>query len=87
MLLRTASSLQRRKFLQRVSAGFGGLALPDLLRLRAAASGRSRREPTAVILLWTTGGMSQIETYDPKPDAPLEYRGEFQPIATSTPGL
>jgi hypothetical protein len=33
--------------------------------------------------LWLTGGMSQLDTFDPKPDAPLEYRGEFAPISTN----
>src|SRR4051812_45318748 len=72
----------------------GGLALPDLLRLRAEAAesggpaaGGSRRTDTAVILVWCHGGASHLETYDPKPDAPPEYRGPFGAIETSLPGL
>jgi len=71
-----------------------GLGLTDLLRLRAAAeanparpsTGRTRR-PTSVILVWCHGGPSHLETYDPKPDAPAEYRGPFGAIETSLPGL
>lgn len=43
--------------------------------------------PTSVILFWMWGGPSQIETFDPKPNAPSEYRGPFRPIATSVPGI
>jgi hypothetical protein len=62
-----------------------GLWLGDLLRLRAAEP--VSRTDTSVILLWLAGGPSQLETYDLKPHAPAEYRGEFRPIRTSVPGL
>src|SRR5262249_386954 len=42
---------------------------------------------TAVILVWCRGGMSHLDTFDPKPEAPTEYRGPFAPIATRTPGM
>ena len=66
----------------------GGLTLGGLLRMReaAAAQGRARRN-TAVIFLELAGGPTQFETYDPKPDAPVEYRGPFQPIQTAIPGV
>src|SRR5262249_30245918 len=59
-----------------------------LLRLRARATeeGRPTRD-TACILVWLDGGPSHIDTYDPKPDAPAEYRGQFRPIRTRVPGL
>src|SRR5262245_15924628 len=63
----------------------GGMSLADVLAARAAAG---RSDPhTAVILFWMWGGPSQFETFDPKPDAPSEYRGPFRPIRTRVPGL
>jgi uncharacterized protein (DUF1501 family) len=79
----------RRGFLQVGLAGFASLSLPGILRLQAAqgAQGSSKRERTAVIMVWKPGGCSHIDTYDPKPDAPLEYRGPFNTIDTKVPGL
>ncbi len=74
----------RRAFLQAGLAGFGSLSLPGLHSLRAASP---QRERTAVILVWLRGGASHLDTYDPKPDAPDDYRGPFKAIATRTPGL
>src|SRR4051812_19107397 len=79
--------LQRREFLRAGLAAFGSLSLPGLLRLRAESGSPASRERTAVIVVWLRGGASHLETYDPKPDAPSEYRGPFNPIATKTPGL
>jgi hypothetical protein len=68
--------------------GLSGLGLSDFLRLRAAGEAAGRPAPdTAVILVWLPGGLSHIDTYDMKPGAPLEYRGEFRPIRTVVPGL
>ena len=78
--------VDRRSVLRAGSFGLGGLALSDLLRLRAAAGNASPPE-TSVILLWLSGGPSQLETYDLKPEAPVEYRGEFRPIGSAVPGL
>ncbi len=69
---------------------FGGLALGDLLRLQALAKSTGRslpNEENAVILLWLPGGPPHMETYDLKPNAPAEFRGEFRPIPTIVPGL
>ncbi|MFO0844792.1 MAG: DUF1501 domain-containing protein [Gemmataceae bacterium] len=77
--------LTRRECLRAGLAGFGALSLPGLLRLRAVAAPPGER--TAVILVWLRGGASHLDTYDPKPDAPAEYRSPFGPIATRTPGL
>ena len=78
--------MHRRKFLRIGLAGFGSLSLPGLMRLRSAAAAPST-ERTAVILVWLRGGASHLDTFDPKPAAPSDYRGPFEPIATQTPGL
>ena len=80
--------VSRRSFLEAGSLALGGLSLSELLRARAAASeiGRPATD-TAVILIWLQGGPSHLETYDLKPDAPTEYRGEFNPISTLVPGM
>ncbi len=79
----------RRDFLKVGSAGLLGLALPDLLRARASAGGPAARGKlaTGVIQVWLSGGPSTIDMWDPKPEAPEEYRGEFRAIATSAPGV
>jgi uncharacterized protein (DUF1501 family) len=70
---------------RRLFLGMGSLALADVLRLQAADGLRSRDK--AVIFVYLNGGPSHIDMYDPKPDAPVEYRGEFKPIATNVPGV
>lgn len=77
--------LSRRDFLQVGSLAVGGLALSDLLAARAAA-GTSNAD-TSVIFLYLHGGPSQLETYDLKPQAPVEYRSVFHPIPTNVPGM
>ena len=80
--------IPRRRFLQAGSLLWGGLGLSDLLRLRAASADQELGgRHTSVILVWLEGGPSQFETYDPKPEAPLEYRGEFSAIDSCVPGL
>lgn len=82
-----ADRFSRRKLLHVGWLGMGGLALADLLRLRAEAGPIATQKETAVILLWLGGGPSQLETYDMKPQAPSEVRGPFRPIATNRPGI
>ena len=84
-----ARTLTRRGFLEAGTLALGGLHLGDLFRLRAeAAASADRPEPdTAVILIWLQGGPSHMETYDLKPSAPVDYRGEMRPIATTAPGM
>src|SRR5436190_14551943 len=77
----------RREFLRAGLAAFGSLSLPALFRMRAEAAPSKPRERTAVIIVWLRGGGSHLETYDPKPDAPSEYRGPYGTLATRTPGL
>lgn len=75
----------RRWFLQTGLAGFAGLTLADTLRVRAANA--ASRAPRSVILFWLSGGPSQIDTWDPKPDAPVEIRGPYATIPTAVPGM
>lgn len=81
-----AGPVSRRSFLQAGVLTLGGLSLADLLRLRSAAATADSRD-TAIILIWLQGGPSHLETYDLKPDAPLDYRGEMNPIRTRVPGM
>ena len=67
------------------SVGLSGLALPTLLSLRADAASLPRAKSCIVIYLW--GGIAHQESWDPKPEALSELRGEFQPISTATPGV
>jgi Protein of unknown function (DUF1501) len=76
------SDLARRDFLKLALGGLG-LSLPSFLRASTAPQTRARS--CIVINCW--GGMSHHETWDTKPDAPKEYRGEFNPIATAIPGI
>lgn len=80
--------LTRRRFLHTGSLLSLGLGLSEITRLRAVAgeSGHSRSD-TAVILVWIPGGLSHMDTYDLKPEAPAEYRGEFVPIRANVPGV
>lgn len=82
----------RRAVLQAGVLGLGSwcLGLDDLFRLRAQAAGAGKDASDRVkncILIWLAGGPSHIDTFDPKPDAPSEYRGEFKPIDTAVAGL
>jgi uncharacterized protein (DUF1501 family) len=77
----------RRWFLQTGFSGFAGLSLPGLLRCRAEGRTGNKTDRKAVILIWLSGGPSQLDTWDPKPDAPSEMRGPFGSIATKVPGV
>ncbi|MEK6257390.1 MAG: DUF1501 domain-containing protein [Planctomycetota bacterium] len=81
----SASPCSRRAFLRAGALTLGGLTLADVLAGRAAAG--TPQQDTSVILLYLHGGPSQLETYDLKPDAPIEYRSVFNPISTNVPGL
>ncbi|MEX0700871.1 MAG: DUF1501 domain-containing protein [Planctomycetales bacterium] len=86
---RLRDGVSRRKFLKIGGMALGGMALPDLLRLRAAGNAAASpvRLPKSVIMVYLFGGPSHIDTYDLKPEAPVDYRGEFQPIRTNVPGF
>src|SRR5262245_33763692 len=77
----------RREFLRAGSLGPFGLGLPQLLRRNNVSAQTTRRPAKACILLFMWGGPAQQDTWDPKPQAPQEYRGEFKPISTTVPGL
>src|SRR6266567_465939 len=84
---------RRRDFLKLGVGSFMGLGMVDLLRQRARAAevarGAGKSSPSNVncILIWMDGGPSHYESFDPKPDAPIDIRGEFKPIKTSGPGV
>ncbi len=81
---RFCDGISRRNFL-RIGAFGAGLTLADMLRLRGtAATGTSSK---AAIMIQLEGGPSHLDMYDLKPEAPMEYRGEFKPIRTNVPGV
>src|SRR3954469_24119742 len=82
---RYCDGVSRRSFLKIGGLAMGGLALPDLLRAEAAAGVNGSHK--AVIMVYLSGGLSHQDTFDLKPDAPSEIRGEFKPIPTVVPGI
>jgi len=78
--------LTRRRLLQVGSLGLLGLTLPDLLQARAASPSRNRSEKSCIFIM-QYGGMSHIDSLDPKPDAPEALRGPYKPISTRIPGV
>src|SRR5947209_711547 len=82
---RHCDGLSRREVLTAGALGLGGLTLPQLLRAEAAAGIKSSTK--AIINIHLDGGPPQLDMIDPKPDAPVEIRGEFRPIATKVAGL
>ncbi len=87
--LNGVSNRSRREFLRAGGLGLLGFGLPGLLRARAdsLAAGSTFGRAKACILLFMWGGPAQQETWDLKPDAPEQVRGEFRPIATNVPGI
>ncbi len=79
--------VSRRSFLTAGTLGLGGLSMADALRLRAEAGEAKQELDTSVIFVWLPGGPPHMEMYDMKPDAPLDYRGIFNPIRTNVSGL
>jgi hypothetical protein len=79
-------SATRRAFLRAGVLGTAGLTLSQLLRHEAKAKAAAKSE-NSVIILWMRGGPSHIDMWDPKPDAPAEYRGEFGVSSSSVPGI
>jgi len=77
-------SRSRRSFLRVGALGVGGLTLANLLRAESAGKVRSHK---SVIMVYLSGGMAHQDTFDPKPNAPGEVRGEFKAIATALPGV
>ena len=86
---RMCDGITRRNMLRVGGLAFGGLNLAALLRSEAAAAQASQPSPRrkAVIQVWLAGGPSHIDMYDLKPNAPVEFRGEFKPINTNVSGI
>jgi hypothetical protein len=84
-LSRCPGTLSRRAFLRSGLLCLGGLGLADLLRLQGRAAGSANGK--SIVMLWLWGGPSHMETFDLKPDAPGEYRGDFRPVRTNVPGI
>ena len=82
---RLCDGVSRRDFLKIGALSVGGFTLPDLLRAEAQAADRATGK--SVINIFLTGGPPHIDMFDLKPNAPREYRGEYQPIATNVPGI
>src|SRR5688500_16992814 len=84
---RTCSAIGRRSFLRlAASAPLGlGLATPGAALIAAEAAKAARAKSVIFVFLW--GAPSHLDTFDPKPDAPAEYRGPFGVIPTRTPGV
>lgn len=83
------AGMPRRDFLQIGLGAMSGLGLGNLMQARAATAKAAGKSPDDVrcILVWLDGGPTHHESFDPKPDAPAEIRGEFKPIRTSVPGV
>src|SRR5687768_1047939 len=90
------NGVSRRDVLAVGSLGIGGLTLAGLLEGRAAAkeaghgsagASPSQNRQKSVVNIWMRGGPSHIDSFDMKPDAPPEVRGEFKPISTNVPGI
>ncbi len=79
----------RRRVLQGLSAGVLGYGLGDLLALQTAMadSGNPHQQARNVLVIYEEGGISQMDTWDPKPDAPADHRSPYHPISTNVPGI
>src|SRR5215217_1096716 len=86
-----ADDLNRRQWLRFALAGGLGVGVPTGAAVRASPAATSHApgfgRARSVLLIYANGGPSQLETWDPKPDAPVEIRGAFGSIATRVPGL
>ncbi len=85
---RYCDGASRRDFLKVGALTAFGLTLPDVLRMRAAAAAQGKEaKKTACILIWQAGGASHMDMWDPKPNAPLEFKGPFNAIPTNVNGV
>jgi hypothetical protein len=81
---RFCDGVTRRSFLQIGALAMGGMSLPTLLQAEERSGSRSQK---SIIMVYLSGGLSHHDSFDMKPDAPDEIRGEFRPIQTSVPGI
>ena len=77
--------VSRRDVLKVGALTYFGLTLPEFLAMRSAAAATAKAD--SVIVLWCSGGPSHVDSFDPKPDAPAEFRGEFKAIPTNVDGI
>jgi hypothetical protein len=84
---RNCDGVSRRNFLQVGALGYGGLTLSHLLAARAATDAQAVSNDTSVVWLWLNGGPTHIETFDPKMNAPVEFRSVTGEVKTVLPGV
>ena len=93
LAVRTCQGITRREWLRAGGVGFLGLSLPELLRAQAQATETRKASPgtfgraKSCMIVFLNGGASHHDTFDMKPDAPAEIRGEFKPIDSNVPGI
>ena len=83
---RYCDGISRRDFLKVGALTVGGLSMADMLRMKAHG-GAGPKPGKSVIMVFLHGGPTHLDTYDMKPAAPVEFRGEFRPIHTNVPGI
>lgn len=84
---RECQGIHRREFLQVGSLAGLGLTLPGMLAARKAVAAPAPASDVNCILIWTQGGTSHHDTFDPKPEAPASVKGEYEAIDTAVPGV
>ena len=84
---RSCDGVSRRSFLQVGALAGLGVSLPTVLASQRSARADSKKDNVNCILIWTRGGTSHHDTFDPKPEAPVSVRGEFNVIDTALPGI
>jgi hypothetical protein len=85
--VRYCDGISRRNFLHVGAVGLAGVTLADLLRADEANKGNRSYSRKSIINVYLGGGPSHLDTFDLKPEAPKEFRGEFNPIDTNVPGI
>ncbi len=85
--MKDCQGISRRNVLQMGVLGVGGLTLADYLKLQTQGAISPQRADTSVILFWLSGGPGHMETWDPKPEAPAEFRGPLGAISSSVPDV
>jgi hypothetical protein len=85
--VKTCDGFTRRDFLQAGALGAIGLSLPHLLAARSQGAVKSDHDDRSCIMIFNLGAPSQIDTFDPKPEAPIEVRGPFKTISTKSPEI
>ena len=78
--------VNRRRLLQIGSVGLLGLSLPQLLQADETPVSKTT-QPKSCIFIYQYGGLSQLDSWNPKPNAPAEMRGPYKPISTAVPGF